>query len=128
VVLILETMTLGRGFDNGRNLRRRQLHKLKMQFFLRFGMIEIEGDAIDRTHFAALRGIKMADAFGAFCGVDFVDFDAHVDGLVRAFGLAHVAVNALIGNFKCHDLRLLFNLAFEGCADEGMHKVFHVTA
>jgi hypothetical protein len=102
-----------------------------MQFFLRFSVIQVERDAIDRTHFAALRGIKMANAFGAFCGVDFVDFNAHVNGFVRALGLAYVAVNALIGNFKCHDLRLFAhsfaNLAFERSTDGGVHEVFHVT-
>jgi hypothetical protein len=82
-----------------------------MQFFLRFGMIQIERDAIDGAHFFALRRIKMADAFGAFCWIDFVDFDAHVDGLVRALGLAHVAVNALIGDFECHDV-LCFSAYF----------------
>jgi hypothetical protein len=98
-----------------------------MQFFLCFGMIQIERNAIDGAHFFALRRIKMADAFGAFCWIDFVDFDAHVDGLVRALGLAHVAVNALIGNFECHFLELVSaNFAFECSTDSGMHKIFYV--
>jgi hypothetical protein len=44
----------------------------------------------------------MADAFSAFAGVDFVDFDALVDRGVRALGLADVAINALIGYFERH--------------------------
>jgi hypothetical protein len=51
---------------NGCYFRRRQLHKLKMQFFLRFSVIEIERDAIDWAYCFALWRIKMADAFGAF--------------------------------------------------------------
>ncbi len=99
-----------------------------MQFFLRFGMIQIERDAIDRAHFFALRCIKMADAFGAFCWVDFVDVDAHINCFVRALRLAHVAVNALIGNFKRHDVRLLVDFIFERRADGGVHKIFYVAA
>ena len=115
-----------------RCLRRRQLHKFLVQFFLRFRVIEVERDAIDGAHFFALRRVEMTDAFGAFRRIDFVDFNAHVDCFVRALGLAHVAVDALIGNFKRHGLRLFAysfaNLAFERRTDGGVHKVFYVTA
>jgi hypothetical protein len=46
----------------------------------------------------ALRFVEMADAFGALVRVDFVDFRAHVDRVVRALGLAYVAIDAVVGN------------------------------
>jgi hypothetical protein len=49
----------------------------------------------------------MAHAFGAFVRVDFVDLGAHVDRIVRALGLAHVAVDSFVGDQQRH-LRLLW--------------------
>ncbi len=46
----------------------------------------------------------MTHAFGAFFRVDLVDFPAQVNGLVRALGLAHIAVDALVGDDQSHDL------------------------
>ncbi len=63
----------------------------------------IHRNAIHRADFTALRGVKMADAFGAFACVNFVYLDALVDGIVRALWLAHVAIDALIGDFERHD-------------------------
>tara|TARA_B100001063_G_scaffold54474_1_gene48466 strand:- start:2816 stop:2941 length:126 start_codon:yes stop_codon:yes gene_type:complete len=40
----------------------------------------------------------MTDALGAFFRVDDIDFIPFADGFVRAFRLANVAVNAIIGN------------------------------
>jgi hypothetical protein len=50
----------------------------------------------------------MADAFGAFVGMDFVDFYALVDRIIGALGLTHVAVDALIGNHQGHKSPALF--------------------
>ena len=99
-----------------------------MQLLLGFSVIQIERNAIHGAYFFALGRIEMADAFGAFCGIDFVDFNAHVDRFVRALGLADVAVNALIGNFERHILELLSNLPFERRTDGGMHKIAYVAA
>jgi hypothetical protein len=55
-------------------------------------------DAFDRTHFDALRLIEMTDAFGAKFGINFVKLDALINCLVRAFRLANVAIDALIGD------------------------------
>ena len=50
----------------------------------------------------ALGLVKMAHAFGAFVGVDLVDFLSQGDGLVRALGLTHIAVDALVSDSQCH--------------------------
>jgi hypothetical protein len=46
----------------------------------------------------------MAHALGAFRGVDFVNFFAHVNGLIGALGLAHIAVDAFVSDHQCHGL------------------------
>ena len=52
----------------------------------------------------ALGLIKMTDALGALVGVDFVDFGPQKNGLVRALGLADVAVDALVSDDQSHGL------------------------
>jgi hypothetical protein len=44
----------------------------------------------------------MAHAFGAFRWVNFVNFFAQINRLIRALGLAHIAVDAFIGDHQCH--------------------------
>ena len=51
-----------------------------------------------------LRLVKMTDALGALVGVDFVDFGPQKNGLVRALGLADVAVDALVSDDQSHGL------------------------
>ena len=46
----------------------------------------------------------MAHALGAFVRIDLVNLDAHEDRVVRALGLAHVAIDAFIGNDQGHRL------------------------
>jgi len=46
----------------------------------------------------------MTHAFGAFIRVDLIDFLAQINGLVRALRLAHIAVDALVGDDQSHDL------------------------
>ncbi len=46
--------------------------------------------------------IEMAHALGAFMGINFVNFFAHVNSIVGALGLADVAVDAFIGNDQSH--------------------------
>lgn len=74
-----------------------------MQLFACFFMIRIGHNAVNRANILALRRIVMADAFGAFIGVYFVNFFALRDGVVRAFRLAHIAVNTIFGNQKSHN-------------------------
>ena len=40
----------------------------------------------------------MAHAFGTQHGVDLVNFDTLVDGLVWTFGFAYITVDALLGD------------------------------
>ena len=60
------------------------------------------GNARHRADLHALRLVEVAHAFGALVRIDLVDLRAQVDGLVRALGLAHIAVDALVGNHQCH--------------------------
>jgi len=46
--------------------------------------------------------IEMAHALGAFMGVNFVNFFAHVNSVVGALGFANVTVDAFIGNDQSH--------------------------
>src|SRR5690606_18190428 len=66
----------------------------------------MDDDAFNRTDDLALRLVVMSDAFGAAAGLDLVDFGAHADGVVRALGLANVAVDVLVGNEQSHDINL----------------------
>ena len=62
----------------------------------------MDGNTRHRADLHALWFTKMTDALGAFVRVDFVDLGAHVDRIVRALGLAHVAVDTFIGYQKRH--------------------------
>jgi hypothetical protein len=44
----------------------------------------------------------MAYAFGALRGFDHINIGAHRDRGVRAFGLADIAVDALVGDDQSH--------------------------
>jgi hypothetical protein len=46
----------------------------------------------------------MTHAFGAFGRVDFVNFFAQINGLIGAFGLTHITVDAFVGDRQCHGL------------------------
>ena len=61
-------------------------------------MLFINQNTIHRTHLLALRLVVVADALGAFAGLDFINLVALVDGIIRAFRFAYVAIDALIGN------------------------------
>jgi hypothetical protein len=79
-------------------LRGLQAFELGAQFLRAFAPGRIEGNAVDRAHLLALGFVEMADAFGALVGVDLVNLGAHGNGVVRALGLAHVAIDAVVGN------------------------------
>jgi hypothetical protein len=44
----------------------------------------------------------MAHALGALGRVNFVNLFAQINGLVWAFGLTHIAVDAFVGDHQCH--------------------------
>jgi hypothetical protein len=44
----------------------------------------------------------MPDALGALGWIDFVNLFAQINSLIRAFGLTHIAVDALVGDHQCH--------------------------
>jgi hypothetical protein len=68
------------------------------QRVIRLDTVWVFGDAIDRANLDALRFVVVADALGAFVGVDFVNFSALENGLIRAFWFADVAIDTFIGN------------------------------
>ena len=53
---------------------------------------------LDRAHLLALRFVKMTYAFRAFIRINFIDFFALINCIIRAFRLADVTVNAFVGN------------------------------
>jgi hypothetical protein len=65
-------------------------------------MLGIERDAGYRTDLDTLGLIKMPHAFCAFGWINFIDIGPQIDRLVRALGLAHIAVDAFIGDHQCH--------------------------
>src|SRR5262249_29294580 len=62
----------------------------------------IHHDAVDGAHFYTLRYGEVADALRAARGLDAIDLLALRNRLVRAFGLADVAVDALVGDQQSH--------------------------
>ena len=65
-------------------------------------MLGVDGDARHGADLYALRLIKMPDALRALGGIDFINHLTQVDRLVRALWLAHIAVDALIGDHQRH--------------------------
>ncbi len=65
-------------------------------------MLRIDRDAGHGADLHALRLVKMPHAFGAFARVDFVNFFAQINRLIGALGLAHIAVDAFVGDHQSH--------------------------
>ena len=89
----------------------------------------VKRDALHRAHLLALGFVEMPDAFGAFFWIDFVDFQTHVNRAVRAFGLAHVAINTFIGNHESHRstvLPALGQFRVQALGDRGRYEAFNV--
>ena len=70
------------------------LHQIVMRFYI----VGMQWNAINRTDLPALRGIKMAYALRALVGIDLVNLNPHKNRIIRALGLADVAIDALVGN------------------------------
>ncbi|BET24809.1 hypothetical protein RGQ30_03100 [Limnobacter thiooxidans] len=75
-----------------------QLEKLAQQLLPSVGVRWVFGDAFHRANYHALGLIEMAHALGAFARINFVDLFTHADCAVGALGLAHVAIDAFIGD------------------------------
>jgi hypothetical protein len=65
-------------------------------------MLRVHRYAGHRADLHALGLVKMAHALGALVRVDLVELLTHIDGIVGALGLAHIAVDAFIGNHQRH--------------------------
>ena len=68
------------------------------QIVMRFHIIGMQWNAINRTDLPALRGIKMAYALRALVGIDLVNLNPHKNRIIRALGLTDVAIDALVSN------------------------------
>lgn len=84
-----------------------QFEKLAQQLLPGVGVGRVFGNAFNRAHHHALWLVEMPHALGALAGVYFINFFTHADRAVRALGLAHVAIDALIGDDQSHMFTLL---------------------
>ena len=62
----------------------------------------IFGDAINRAGLDALGFVIKTDALCAAVWVDNINFCADRNGLIGAFGQAHIAINAVFGDDERH--------------------------
>lgn len=75
---------------------------LAQQLLVAFHVFGIERYAIDRAYSTALRRIEMPHTLGAAQRVDFVDQFPRVNCLIGTHRLAHITIDALIGNQQSH--------------------------
>ena len=59
-------------------------------------------NAINGAGFDALGGVVKTDAFGTAMGVDDINFSSDRNRLVGAFRQAHIAVDAVFGDYQRH--------------------------
>ena len=71
---------------------------LSHQGVLAFFPLRMDFNAFDGTHNLALRFAVMTDAFRARGRINDVDLFAHRDGIIGTLWLAHVAIDALVGD------------------------------
>ncbi len=57
-------------------------------------MIRVGLYAVNGAYAHARWLVVVAHAFGALCGIDLVDFGAHINGFIWALWIAHITVNA----------------------------------
>ncbi len=77
-------------------------HKLVHQLLFGLHMGGIPDDAIDGADADAGGLLIVADALGAAIRIYLVDLVPQADGLVRTLGIAHVTVDALVGDEQRH--------------------------
>lgn len=77
-----------------------QTRQLGQQLSMCFWIIRIDHDTFHWAHHLTLRLIKMADAFGAPGGVNFVNGLTHGDRLIGANRFAHIAIHTLFFDFE----------------------------
>ena len=68
------------------------------QLLMGFGVFFVYQDAVYGADLLALGFVIVSDALGAQVWVDFVDFFALRNGVIGAFGLADIAVDAFVSN------------------------------
>jgi hypothetical protein len=89
----------------------------------------MERDAGYRAYLLALRFFEMADALGAFIGINFINFRPHVNRIIRAFRLAYIAIDAIICDYECHGRSAFyFNAVFQPALNRGEYKFRDIAA
>ena len=63
-----------------------------------FGVFFVYQDAVYGADLLTLGFVIVSDALGAQVWVDFIDFFALRNGVIGAFGLADIAVDAFVSN------------------------------
>jgi hypothetical protein len=79
-----------------------QLFVLGLQLLSGFPPFRMQGNAFDWTNLLALRLGKMADALGALMGIDLIELLPHENGIIRAFRLAYITIDAFIRDHERH--------------------------
>jgi len=65
-------------------------------------MILIHQYAVDGTHLLTLWYVEVPNTLRAQARLYLIDFLAHINGIIRAFGFANIAINAIGSDFKGH--------------------------
>ena len=76
------------------------------QGILAFFPLRMQLDALDRANHLALRLVVVANAFSAFVGIDDIKLLTHRYRIVGTLRFANITVDALVGDAKCHFLKL----------------------
>ena len=63
-------------------------------------MLRITRDALDGANLDTLRRVKMPYALGALHRIDFVKFNALINGLVGTLRLTDVTIDAFLGDLE----------------------------
>ena len=71
---------------------------LRHELFVGFGVFFVYQDAVYGADLLALGFVIVSDALGAQVWVDFIDFFALRNGVIGAFGLTDIAVDAFVSN------------------------------
>ena len=78
--------------------QRRELQKFERQRFMAFSVLRINGNTVHWTNLDTLWLLKMPNALCAPRSIDNVDFPPWRNRIIRTFGFADIAVDALISN------------------------------
>ncbi len=79
-----------------------QLLILGIQLFRSFTPLRIKRNATDRAYLLTLWLRVMTYTLSAFMRINLINFRPHVNGVIRAFGFADIAIDAIVCNHQGH--------------------------